>query len=107
MIKKHDCLYELYKTGFVENYCKKISVNKSSVLDEIQDIWLILFETEDKKITDIFIKQGVNGLRKYASGVIVRALRGKNAKVRKKYDTSNLNFEEKYNYLVDEETEDI
>lgn len=103
IITKHDCLEELLKTHFVENYIKKINYNKEFTDDLINDVWLLLYEQPEEKIKELFVSQGVNGLRRFASGLIVRQIRGKNGKLRKKYDTSNFVFDDNFNYLIDEE----
>lgn len=107
MITKAQCLEELIKTNFIPNYVKKISYNKRDLDDIIQDIYILIYELPDDQVVRLFIQGGVNQLRKFVSGLIVRQLCSKNGKIRKKYDLSNISFEDKYNFLTDEETENV
>jgi hypothetical protein len=107
VITKEQCLEELIKTNFIPNYVKKISYNKRDLDDIIQDIYILIYELPDDQVVRLFIQGGVNQLRKFVSGLIVRQLCSKNGKIRKKYDLSNISFENKYNFMIDEETEDV
>lgn len=107
MITKEQCIEELIKTGFVENYCKKVSYNKRDLKDIVQDIYIMVYDLPEEQVVDLFVQGGVNQLRKFVSGLIVRQLCSKNGKIRKKYDLSNISFDDKYIFMTDEETEDV
>ena len=98
---------ELIKTNCIPNYVKKIAYNKRDLDDIIQDIYILIYELPDDQVVRLFIQGGVNQLRKFVSGLIVRQLCSKNGKIRKKYDLSNISFDDKYIFMTDEETEDV
>lgn len=75
---------ELVQVQFVENYTKRILVNKNVVeLDEaIQYCYLQIFEYFDKnkeKAIETYQTKGINGIRQIASGIIHRQLVSKNS----------------------------
>ena len=66
---------ELISTGFVKNYVRKRCVNKPGIDDIIQDTYLILLES--KELKRIYDEQGINGVRRFAAGVIFRSISNK------------------------------
>lgn len=107
MITKQQALEELIKTNFIPNYVAKVSYNKRDLKDITQDIYVMVYDLPEEQVVDLFVQGGVNQLRKFVSGLIVRQICSKNGKIRKKYDLSNISFEDKYNFLTDEETENV
>ena len=66
---------ELISTGFVPHYVYKRCVNKPCLDDIIQDTYLILLES--KEIKRIYDEQGINGIRRFAAGVVFRSISNK------------------------------
>ena len=73
MKTKNEILYELYETGFVGAYLRKINNNRYDQweLEDIeQDLWLMICELSAEKIQSLYRQGGINKVRQYCSGVI-------------------------------------
>lgn len=94
-LDQNEIIGELYKTGFVRNYVTKLSKNRDyiDINDATQTIWLELLELPEGKLEEIFIRGGINEIKKFASGIIHRQIVSKTSKVYKeqfKKSASNL-----------------
>jgi hypothetical protein len=72
---------ELVNTHFVENYVRKRCINKPCIEDIIQDTYLSLLEYEN--LSKIYDEQGINGVRRYAAGIIFRSVSDKGTAYRR------------------------
>lgn len=84
---------ELVEVQFVENYTKRMLVNKEIPIDEvIQYCYLQIFEYFDKnkdKAIEIYQTKGINGIRQIASGIIHRQVCSKNSPFYNQYIKKN------------------
>lgn len=84
---------ELVEVQFVENYTKRMLVNKEIPIDEvIQYCYLQIFEYFDKnkdKAIETYQSKGINGIRQIASGIIHRQVCSKNSPFYNQYIKKN------------------
>lgn len=84
---------ELVQVQFVENYTKRILVNKEIDIDEVtQYCYLQIFEYFDKhkeKAIETYQTKGINGIRQIASGIIHRQICSKNSPFFNQYIKKN------------------
>lgn len=84
---RNQIITELYKTGFVENYIRKIANNEdwANIDDYICEIWLMICEVPQQDIVDKYNDCGINCLRQYISGIIVRQIHSENSVIYRQY----------------------
>lgn len=84
---------ELVQVQFVENYTKRILVNKEIDIDEVtQYCYLQIFEYFDKhkdKAIETYQTKGINGIRQICSGIIHRQICSKNSPFYNQYIKKN------------------
>ena len=78
MLSKCQIVQKLYDTQFVENYLKTfVRANDIEfIADEIQEIYLIVLQTDEMRLQQMFEKDGINGVR---AGKIFRRICAENA----------------------------
>lgn len=101
---REEILEELHRTQFVENFTKKfVRQNDIDYIeDEIQDIWIIICELPQEKLQALYRNGGINGVRRFVSGIIHRQMNSVTSKIhatyRKRigttYSTANMTNEE-------------
>lgn len=86
-------LNELVQVRFVENYTKRMLVNKEIDIEEaIQYCYLQIFEYFDKhknKAIETYQSKGINGIRQICSGIIHRQVCSKNSPFYNQYIKKN------------------
>lgn len=85
---REDILQYLWDIGLVNNYIKKLeyeTIDEETLQDIIQEIWLMICELPEEKITSLYKNQGKTGLTAYMSGVIYRQIHSKTSPIYKKY----------------------
>lgn len=82
-LDQNEIIIELYKTGFVRNYVTKLSKNRDyiDINDATQTIWLELLELPEGKLEEIFIRGGLNEIKKFTSGIIHKQIVSKTSKI--------------------------
>lgn len=87
MATREQIITELYATHFVDNYVRCFAGKADRVyLDDITaELYLIISELPATLLTGIYASHGINGIRRYVSGVITRQLRSDNSRVYRKY----------------------
>lgn len=84
---------ELVQVQFVENYTKRILVNKEIDISEVtQYCYLQIFEYFDKhkdKAIETYQTKGINGIRQICSGIIHRQIYSKNSPFYNQYIKKN------------------
>lgn len=75
MKSNNEIVEELISTGFVPKYIYKRCVNKPCLDDIIQDTYLILLTYDG--LQRLYEEQGINGIRRYAAGVVFRSISNK------------------------------
>lgn len=80
-------LVELYNTRFVENYARSFcgAVDMQHFDDIVQELYSIICEIPEDRLTKIYAKGGINSVRRYVSGIITRQLRSTSSTIFKKY----------------------
>lgn len=91
--EKEKILYELYKTNFVKNYVRKVGWKNVNKDDLEQEIWLELCDIDTKKLQKLYKQGGINKVRSYVSGMIVRMCCSKNSRIYKKYNIATEEFD--------------
>lgn len=86
-MNRNQIIIELYNTGFVEKYTRKIANAEdwANIDDFICEIWLIICEIPQQNIVDMYNDCGINCLRQYISGIIYKQIRSQNSKIFRKY----------------------
>lgn len=87
MLDKQQIITELYKTQFIENYLKTfVRANDiEHIADEIQEIYLIVCQTDEERLKQMYEKDGINGVRRFFAGVIHRQMNSKTSKIHSLY----------------------
>lgn len=71
---KDEILDELYRTGFVEKYTRQLLRQQELLEDAIQEVWAIVCSVEEERLQQWYSEDGINGVRRYTSGVISRTI---------------------------------
>lgn len=74
MKSKEEILNELYETGFVEKYTRQLLRQQELLEDAIQEVWAIVCSVEEERLQGWYKEDGINGVRRYVSGVINRTV---------------------------------
>ena len=87
MLSKCQIIQKLYDTQFVENYLKTfIRANDVEfVADEVQEIYVIVLQTDEARLQQMYAKDGINGVRRFVSGVIYRQMNSTTSKIHALY----------------------
>lgn len=70
MKSNNEIVEELINTGFVKNYIRKRCIGWDTQEDVEQDVYVILLEYP--LLNELYKKGGINKIRQFASGVIIR-----------------------------------
>lgn len=84
----------LYDRGLVQNYVRKLEyddVDKETIDDMIQEVWLMLLEKKDK-LKELYDTQGITGLTAYVSGMIARQVHSNTSTIYNKYKRDHKRF---------------
>lgn len=74
MKSKQEILDELHKTEFIENYTRKVIKQKNLLEDASQEVWSIVAAVPEERLKGLYREDGINGVRRYVSGVINRTI---------------------------------
>ena len=87
MLDKTQIVAQLYRTQFVENYLKTfVRANDIEfIADEIQEIYLIVLQTDEQRLLQMYAKDGINGVRRFVSGVIYRQMNSTTSRIHSLY----------------------
>lgn len=87
MLDKQQIIKELYETQFVENYLKTfVRANDiDHVSDEIQEIYLIVCQMDEERLTALYSNGGINGVRRFVAGVISRQMKSTTSRIHQIY----------------------
>lgn len=84
---REQIIIELYNSHFVENYARKYC-GKIDMLffdDIVQELYTMICELPDEKLTVLCQQKGYNAVRRYVSGLIIRQMRSQNSIIYKLY----------------------
>ena len=70
MKSNNEIVEELINTGFVKNYIRRRCIGWDSQGDVENDVYVILLEYP--LLSELYKKGGINKIRQFASGVIIR-----------------------------------
>ena len=70
MKSNNEIVEELISTGFVKNYIRRRCIGWDSQEDVENDVYVILLEYP--LLSELYKKGGINKIRQFASGVIIR-----------------------------------
>lgn len=90
---KTEIVQELYDTEFVQKYSPQFVMQKDLTDDFIQEVWLEIMEIPEDKLKAMYEADGINGVRKYVSGLIIRTLKSDTSRAHYKlvrYDARNI-----------------
>ena len=90
---KTEIVQELYDTEFVQKYSPQFVMQKDLTDDFIQEVWLEIMEIPEEKLKAMYEADGINGVRKYVSGLIIRTCKSDTSRAHYKlvrYDARNL-----------------
>ena len=107
-IKRRDSiLNELVATRFVENYANKIweFSDNDERQDAIQQIYLDICNIEPRRLFSFYEADGINGVRKFVSGIISRELRSQTSPVHLKLRRHKM-IETPVSWIANAEEED-
>lgn len=78
---------ELYKSHFVERYARQYmgEADRINHDDIIQELWLMICEIQPYFICGLYTSGGINAVRRYVSGMIVRQMRSDRSTIFHKY----------------------
>lgn len=84
---RNDIIGELVETQFVEHYAARFCGRNDFVNfdDIVAELYLIICELPESTLTTIYDAAGINGIRQYVSGIIIKQLRSKNSRIYHKY----------------------
>lgn len=74
MKSKQQILDELYKTEFIQKYTRQLLKQQDLLEDAIQEVWAIVCSVEEERLQGWYKEDGINGVRRYVSGVINRTV---------------------------------
>lgn len=75
MKSNNEIVEELISTGFVKNYIRRRCIGWDSQEDVENDVYVILLEYP--LLSELYKKGGINKIRQFASGVIIRHISDK------------------------------
>lgn len=71
---KQQILDELYRTEFVEKYTRQLLRQQDLLEDATQEVWSIVAAVPEERLQGWYKEDGINGVRRYTSGVINRTV---------------------------------
>lgn len=72
MPTKNEIIEELYRTGFVDKYCRQKCINQDNIDDYIADVWCIICELDDERLQEWYKDRGIDKVRQVVGGIICR-----------------------------------
>lgn len=84
---RNGIVIELYNTHFVENFAFKYMgrADRLNMEDIVQELYLTICEADHNKLCKAYLVGGINAVRRYVSGLIVRQMRSTNSRIYRKY----------------------
>lgn len=105
---RNKIITELYNTNFIQNYTRQIweFETEEDYLDTIQFMFEFMLQIEPKRLISFYKKEGINGVRRFAAGLIVRNLRSETSPLYYKLFKNRKNeitFDNNINYDYDDD----